>query len=165
MKKLLVLVLVLGLVAVSNAALTTSVKVGGVAVTEVNPLDLVTITIGTNTAAPGGTTGFKINASQAITGTATTLGGWMLAATGAVTTVGNGLQFSFSDGSIAFPPVNGDYLQITFTVPTAAAGKVDVSFLGSFLGATPEAFSLNVVPEPLTMGLLALGGLFIRRKK
>lgn len=61
----------------------------------------------------------------------------------------------------AKPMLAGDWL-----IVTAKAGQGDVKMYdASGLELLSGPIGLTVIPEPMTMGLLALGGLFIRRKK
>jgi len=59
------------------------------------------------------------------------------------------------------PMLTGDWLTVT-----AKAGQGDVKMYdASGMELLSGPIALTVIPEPITMSLLALGGLFIRRKK
>jgi len=65
----------------------------------------------------------------------------------------SGTLYSFDYTAAAGVPI-GEQFQIG---PGAGTNKVS--------GGIPAALSLTVVPEPMTIALLGLGGLFLRRKK
>jgi hypothetical protein len=171
MKKLLSTFLVIGLVSVVNAApLDSALKVEGsvggsledgsmVVVGEV-----VTVTIG-NVGNPsaGGPSNLMMTATPATGGSVGTHGTWLLDPSPApsVETSDSGLLFKWLGGTIGLN-VEGEWLWGSFTVPDGF-GQVDVSFSGTLFGQTPGGFTLT--PEPATIALLALGGLFLRRRK
>ena len=61
------------------------------------------------------------------------------------------------------PPTPTDGLMASVCFTVVGNGTVTVSG-GNFDGET-DLGTLNIVPEPITVALLALGGLFIRRRK
>jgi len=87
-----------------------------------------------------------------------------------------GFDFEVMAANGANPPIAlaGDF--ITFDLDTAALVNGDVVTLlvrdyGSFLpnfeavGAADASFAINIIPEPMTMSLLALGGLGLLRRR
>jgi len=92
------------------------------------------------------------------------------------------LKIEAKDGSdntlashIEYFDVTADWAQVigtTWEIPTGLPGYVGVSMvvgldtadaLGHLVGF--DNVELNIVPEPITIGLLGLGGLFLRRRK
>ncbi|MHC4744784.1 MAG: PEP-CTERM sorting domain-containing protein [Planctomycetota bacterium] len=51
------------------------------------------------------------------------------------------------------------------TIPSGFAGTIDVKVLSENSGSVEDTFTIEAVPEPVTIALLGLGGLFLRRKK
>ena len=168
MKKLLVLTLVLALASVASAALTTTILVNGSAFDPATDIaavgDAVTVKVGNDAPSAGGTTGLKMTASAAESGAISLLGTWMLPGTGSnVEDLGGGsLRFNWADGTIGLN-VTGDWCQATFDIPSGAS-QVVLSFVGTMFGATPSGATITI-PEPMTVALLGLGGLFLRRRK
>ena len=79
MKKVLVLMLVLGMASFANAAFSLKVQVGGSDVTEVNPGDVVKLILGETSSSAGGCDSLVMNVSQAGSGSSGSMGTWMLA--------------------------------------------------------------------------------------
>ena len=168
MKKLLVLTLVLALASVASAALTTTVLVNGSAFNMATGTaavgDTVTVKVGNDVASAGGTTSLSMNADAAESGTIALLGTWMLPGTGSAASAdgSGGIDFDWADGTIGLN-VTGDWCQAVFDIP-AATSEVVLSFSGTMFDATPTGGTITV-PEPMTIALLGLGGLFLRRRK
>ncbi|MDD5457798.1 MAG: PEP-CTERM sorting domain-containing protein [Phycisphaerae bacterium] len=168
MKKLLVLALVLVLASLSSASIVGSVALVGNTVTVTGTVDAGTYLAIVCT--PGGTL------------SSFALGGTVLA-----TLESSGFAYDAQVLNVdisAFPEdMTGQWWTLTstsivnypFTAPllsanialTGASSTIQVWQFDEMVGEgvqIGEDISV-VVPEPMTMGLLALGGLFIRRKK
>jgi hypothetical protein len=169
MKKVLVLMLVLGMVSLANAAFSLKIQVGGSDVTQVYPDDVVKLILGTTDPQAGGCDSLYMTVSQAKSGSGSSgyQGTWTLAPSPlTIITDGSGLKFGYGSGFAGLPAAAGDYLWGQFTVPSGASGNVVVSFTGKFLTYDPPTgASIPIVPEPITIALLGLGGLFLRRRK
>lgn len=178
MKKLFVLVLVLAMTQMSWAGLATL----AVNSADVNPLGYVAgdiITIELTTAFEGGTDTTGSISMDAITATA----GQIMS-----TSINAGFNDLFNPGAIQVGGLSATGIAGTTstTAPDIGSGAVlwsmefkvlgtaDITISTTNFFAAPSDFSdtagatndltLHVTPEPMTLGLLALGGLFIRRK-
>jgi hypothetical protein len=180
MKKLVVLMLVLGMMNVASASLVSIVPIApgapGSATNPLHPSDFITIQVTTDAAlisldsvltvvGPGTITdGLKIATSASYGWDSTTSSDPIIAAKEA--------EIGAADFALAGPGVVGYYVLHcdgagTVTV-TLAPGYVTVG--GSFDDGYNEptvAGSLDIyqTPEPMTLSLLGLGGLFLRRRK
>jgi hypothetical protein len=188
MKKLLVLIMVLGMVTMAQAGLVFQA-----AVTDVNPSDNILITLSSGTEM---VQGFAIDAIISSNG-GLAAGPLAMPAAFEVQSVGNIIngmnagQYVLVDiigasdtAPIPAPGVSGVIYSFMYHVPDLPASSIitigtfwdDLTYLapeytvamggGTFVGN--EYFTplvLHVIPEPMTIGLLGLGGLFLRRRK
>jgi len=158
MKKLLAIALVLGLAGIANAAV--SLYPGGMV--DVLPGDTITISVVSSDTNPYGA---WLELTDNGVGSFGSL--VKLPAAGAdASTDDSWYPWLFFD-AVTFNPeapiIAGAHFTIDFT-----AGQVEgYATLGLFtVDETPiESLRINVVPEPMTLGLLGLGGLFLRRRK
>jgi|GEM_PF-1871977 len=164
MRKVLVVLMVASVASVAyglNVDVTGSVT--GAVTTSVMPGETISVVIGGSGA--GGPKSFAMTATPAVGGTISTLGSWLLTTTPSVMTEGSGLKFNWPGGTIGLD-VAGDWLKAGFDVPSGAGGgTLALGFSGSLFGETPNGMQYNIVPEPMTVVLLGLGGLFLRRRK
>jgi hypothetical protein len=151
MKKLLVLAMVLGIAGISSAVLTAS---GAGAVSDgITILNTETLSY----VGPGNGFDITLHAGDGLACVDTTVFGTPTA--GSVTYVG------------AFDPKACRITGVDFVAQTGQfvwfsnLGLDGVGVLTYVDNATQESMDINVIPEPMTMALLGLGGLFIRRKK
>lgn len=62
--------------------------------------------------------------------------------------------------------IQGDIITgLGLTVPGGYAGMIDVKVLSENSGAVEDTFTIEAVPEPATIALLGIGGVFLRRRK
>lgn len=161
MKKLMVLALVLGFVGLANAGLSISAPK-----TDLLPGEVATITV---TSDHGNAwLGYLVLADGGVgalaDGIAVAAGD--LGAAIAYTEAGFGTGFEITTASSTVGGLKPG-TQWTFNFSSADAGVANVLMYDDAAGysAPVSAIAFTVIPEPMTMGLLALGGLFIRRKK
>ena len=183
MKKLLVLMLVVGMASLASATPTITASAttvgtsGSVSIYITGTTDEMTV----DPTAGGGwyylwldyTTNTFSNDAYLSLGTTGVVG----PAAGADTTVNStypnyGLSFSTYP---VFDSVSGTYpesddvdpgLWYTFTVSSGTAlGTTEVQLHNSGLTVLLGSIDIAVVPEPMTIALLGLGGLFLRRRK
>ena len=164
MRKLVLLMLVLGMTSLANAGIVVDTvpdfTYGG---------DVITLVIGNDTPAAGGTIDLTLNVSCACDGRASVLGEWMLppATAATITEDYHGVDFDFTNGTIGLN-VMGDWLEVSFTVSrwVKSGMTVDLTWGGTILGMTPDDVSILVlIPEPTTITLLGLGGLVLLRRR
>ncbi|MBN2514200.1 MAG: PEP-CTERM sorting domain-containing protein [Sedimentisphaerales bacterium] len=169
MKKLMVLSLVLAMTSVSLAGLSlTADKTAGILPGEVIQIQLVN--------EKGGIEGFALGYAIVPSGMAGLLSGAALtdgagnqSSANAYTEdgFGTGYEITLADTNPGGAGLKAG-IQATFmwTAPDVR-GIYDVVFFNDAMGynAPESAISLEVVPEPMTMGLLSLGALFLRRRK
>jgi len=177
MKKLVVLILVLGLATMANAALTLSV---GTDTLDPDGVNTTTISISGDGLTPGGSFYLGIDAGSAGTGVLDLDGTITWTYTGGTK---NTLMIDDTEAAAAFNVTNpftnvemGDY-PLPPTVPIALDGLLvsGIGFTCTGVGDVNlmlydgeinllDSIVISQVPEPITLALLGLGGLFIRRK-
>ena len=60
----------------------------------------------------------------------------------------------------------GDIItDLGLTIPAGFAGNIDISVLSEISGAVEDTVTIEAIPEPVTIAILGLGALFIRRRK
>lgn len=171
MKKLMVLSLVLAMAAVSSAALSPlSLSVDK---TELNLGEIATFTVDStkgsdNAVGYGGWVGYLVvtNGDGVLSDPIRFTGDGALSSANPYTEDGFGVGFEITMGSSPTAgAVSGK--QFTFSFSSAIEGITNVAFYDDAMGydAPVAAYDITVVPEPMTMGLLSLGALFLRRRK
>jgi len=174
MKKILVLLLVLAIATFASAAASLDIQVNGAAWGggDVQLGDRITVSL---VDTPGGFLGswsveplttFAVSVGDYVDGSLYVVPQTLSGVPFAAADVADGFQIQGS-GTYIFITVPSDGIAATFQFDTSAIGETTVSFAGLYgtqdlseLGAT-----LNVIPEPMTILLLGMGGLFLRRRK
>lgn len=169
MKKLMVLALVLGVVGLANAGL----KITGYDGSDLKAGDSVVLSIVAENLTAAEYAYFAMVADPAL---GSISGG--VKGVGSITELFGGAYLDYFpaaglagiDGYIGDSTgatLNGVVVaQINLLVNGDKSFKVDLLASPDFATfGTGDSLMVNVIPEPMTMGLLALGGLFIRRKK
>ena len=169
MKKLLVLILVLGLCSTANALLTDlDIYEDGS-----DPGATITVVTGATTSVEmysGNTNsgiaylGFEDNSmyslanAQMTTNAGDEAAGWLYYPASYGYNV-----YWLTVASFAGNPVSGVQFIVDFTAGSVT-GTVDVYLMNEAL-TTLDTATINIVPEPMTIALLGLGGLFLRRRR
>jgi hypothetical protein len=160
MKKLLVTLMVLGLISTANAAL--SINIGDTPVGEVYPGDVISVV--------SDDTSSWLGYIIAVDGGAVSLAdGAMLAAAGDLGAISEYSEAGWGAGYelvVAASPTG---------TPVAAGAQFTMSVVGGNQGDLIDLYvdpdyenvvaRVTVVPEPVTLMLLGLGGLFLRRRR
>lgn len=159
MKKLLVLTLVLGLASAASAVVIEVDKA------IINPGDVATFSV---VADDTGAYGAWIEVIA--TGTSSFGDLVVLPAAGQDAGTPDGSYagyWGFSAASLnpAAPPEIGPQFTIAFTGGADGDSGTVTLMDGSGVNYVGEPVVVNVIPEPMTLGLLGLGGLFLRRRK
>ena len=191
MKKLLVLMLVLGLASLANATLSLEVTVMGL------PYDgsvlangtEVTVAVVQDAPFPDGSggevwvnfVGDPISITD-MTPTADYVGGiwygWNWLFNAGVATLGDATGYQAWKGAAASPgvgtpgmgsvmnPLTAELYSSTWEFTFAVSAATELSFGGEWDGTQYDgACEVEVIPEPMSMALLGLGGLLLRRRK
>lgn len=188
MKKLLVLMTVAVMASVASAALMMDVEVGGVdyAGEELAVGTIVTVMViqdAQNAAGVGGlleigyvgTDGAGIEGTPMQVPTMGVFEGWSWMLNGIDDAVDGAVKKSAASNIGAGTPGIGSNLHLftpgfpyafTFGATFAVTETHDLALTGNWDGVDISVIeAINVIPEPMTMALLGLGGLFLRRRR
>jgi len=177
MKKMLILALMLSLAVSANAALTIVVN-GQDAGSEITIAPSDTVMLGVNSD-QSGNAGLYL-AFMGIVGE-TTLGEWTGVYDIAASPITIGAN-AYATPYGYFPDVDMDIWELSNTEPVLhpelipgvgfnlafhclAEGDVDIQLLDEGFSVVDALTIHQVIPEPMTVALLGLGGLFLRRRK
>ena len=185
--------LVLGMASAANATLTWSItNNSGPGAFDVEPGDVIVITLSLTGGTSNGLS-FGVVTDQNAAATPQRMTDSVLAtgydaihfdgftaaeaATAGMTGTYGGGDAVYIVGATSATAVSGTLVTLDYTVdPLAMIGTINiVTMTGEFgssdtvdVGGTnvkPPTLGLNVIPEPMTIVLLGLGGLFLRRRK
>lgn len=174
MKKLLILMLVLCMASAANATLTLVSSAGTTILTG------TTTMIGINTdvgLAGGGMQGHVVvDEADASMGSWTGGGGTIYYPPSIVDTAGSvytyyyGAASGYGDMWLIFgvaptPALGGTGILADFEFGCDGIGDVTITLWNSDLTAVLDTITITQIPEPMTIALLGLGGLFLRRRK
>lgn len=168
MKKLLMLVLVLGLATVSNAAITLDLAASNL---NVAAGEVLTISVSSDTSGAAGN--YWCYLEQNLPSIATVSDLAATAAAGNIASITDYGTPSFMDMELAANDSAGGVvagLHFTGTVTISSSALLGDSVDIWVTGANDPTYSpqdtitLTVIPEPATIALLCLGGLLLRKK-
>lgn len=170
MKKLTVLAIALSIVAAASAAPAWNFTVGGTTVEQAALGDIVTasLTVDSLEVITGGSIGIENATIDSFTILGKAVGADPVNGGGSLDFPGS---YIFGTDAKANFTAGDAMLTLTFAVDQAAVDAGVVGIIGSTLnyaaGGVVSAFpdAAIVTPEPMTLGLLGLGGLFLRRRK
>jgi len=160
MRNLLIIFLVLGMTSMASAALVGTVTGNGSNYVE----------LGITGATGDGYIAFAVDADGTLSsiaagtnapGDASSFG--TLAANG-LSSLGTGELWAMIDTSVPYEFPDGQWLTSSFAFVGAATSSVISAYEVDELGGT-TLLSSYTIPEPMTIVLLGLGGLFLRRRK
>ena len=174
MKKLLALVLILAMASVSSAA-TVDIVVNDTpwdGESSVYTSDIITITFYDDTGVAGPFAQFEMavdHGDYVEDSFATVPGNFMGAPLAVTAPVEDGLVVAGSPMWMPGTLAPDGLYTVAFHVPgdLEESTLINITFSGGYLGADTSALStaIHVVPEPMTIALLGLGGLFLRRRR
>ena len=174
MKKLLVLLLVLGITTMASAYTVTFEYRDAAGTTPISEVDIASPSF--TLAVVGTYVGGDANSHKmydqfenigAGSDYADFTGSTMFAAAGGFKALGSynatydGYDLSWGDASTG----QTDADMFLFSLTASAEGTLNISTYDSDYTAVLETFSIPIVPEPMTIALLGLGGLFLRRRR
>ena len=177
MKKLLILVLILGLTSAANAAISYTygfTDTAGGAISSAPSDENFVFTVSRDTITGNWSDSWKIyDPDQAGTNIANfkSDGATKTAAAGgqgaisAYSTTYDGFDLSGGDAGAQGTEIWTGGVMFNLTVIPSATGTFTVYNYTSDYVTMIDSASINIVPEPMTIALLGLGGLFLRRRK
>ena len=170
MKKLLILMLVLCMASMANATLTLVSSAGTTMTTGTTSM----IGINTDTGIAGGGPWVNIIVDEGDPGSWTGSGGTIYyppaIADPSVYTYYYGAYSGYGDAWILFgaaptPTLGGTGILADFEFQCDGLGDVTISLYNSDFSSVITTLTITQIPEPMTIALLGLGGLFLRRRK
>ena len=168
MKKLVLLALVFGMASVASA--TLSLIPGGGGETTINTGQVLTIQVSDTDDLQQGKLSYAIveeGGVGALTDPVVLPIAGELGAAVFYTEAGWGTGWELASGSAQDPGILEPGVQFTVDFMSNVVGTAIVSLWngGGNFQVADDYLTVNVVPEPLTIALLGIGGLFLRRKK
>ena len=175
MRKIVTLILVLGIVSMASADLTWTTT-GGADLSSISllPGASMTVRIANDDTASGGGTVWTYSPDSAVA---------LLTAPSVLTAAGNGasvvntwttqLWIEWEAKHTGDPPTTittGGWLELTIAAPSTAVNLTSANVNADYYAAsagrgTSDLLTVNIIPEPATIALLGLGALLLRRRK